>query len=369
MGDYAITPSGSAEQGNYAVSYVPGTLSISKSDLMLTTEPYTGEYDGKAHTGGVEVSVTEDTVITYSTDGGETWTASAPAITDVGTLEYLVKAENPNYETLTAKGRLTVLPKRITVKARNASKVYGAAEPASFLADVNGLVDDYAVGYTVSRDPGETVREGGYAITPAGDAEQGNYYVSYEPGVFTIDPLEGVTVTITGRKETAVYDGKTHTASGYDVEISNDIYKIGDFELDGQAEAAAKYASAEPYLMGLTAEKFTNINPNFKDVEFKVTDGSLTITPAPVTVNITGKFNSAKYDGAEHKVSGYDVETSNSLYSNADFTFDGDATASRKDAGKTPMGLTADKFANSNPNFGPVTFNVTDGYQEITAAC
>ena len=50
---------------------------------------FTGEYDGKAHTGGVEVSVTEDTVITYSTDGGETWTASAPAITDVGTLEYL----------------------------------------------------------------------------------------------------------------------------------------------------------------------------------------------------------------------------------------------------------------------------------------
>ena len=368
VGDYTITPSGSAEQGNYTVSYVSGTLSISESDLTMEAVSYSGEYDGKPHSGGANASVTEDTVITYSTDGGKTWTDAAPSITDVGTVEYLAKAENPNYKPLTVPGRLTVVPKQITVKARDAEKAYGIKDPATFEADVKGLADNYTVDYEVSREPGENVREGGYTITPSGDAEQGNYHVSYEPGVFTIRPLEGVVVTVRGANEAVMYDGKVHTAKGFTSVANNELYERGDFEFNGQAEVSRRDAATEAVQMGLSAEQFTNTNPNFKDVRFDVTDGSLLIRPASATVNIIGKNNSAKYDGREHKVSGYDVETSSGLYSEADFTFDGTAEASRTNAGRTPMGLTADKFTNKNPNFDSVTFNVTDGYQEITAA-
>ena len=57
---------------------------------------------------------------------------------------------------------------------------------------------------------------------------------------------------------------------------------------------------------------------------------------------------------------------SNPLYTEADFTFSGAAAAARTDAGTTAMGLTAGQFANTNPNFAKVTFNVTDGFQKIT---
>ena len=365
VGNYTITPSGSAEQGNYKVSYETGTLSISESDLTMTADSYSVEYDGKPHSGGVKVSVTEDTVITYSTDGGKTWTDAVPSITDVGTVDYLVKAENPNYKPLTVPGRITVTAKEITVKAKDAEKVYGANDPG-LEAVVSGLADNYSVDYEVSREPGESV--GGYTITPSGAEEQGNYHISYEPGVFTVKPLEGVVVTVTGKSDAVVYDGKIHAIEGFTVEYSNGIYVRDDFNFDGRAEAAYKDAAAEPYHMGLTEEQFTNTNPNFKDVKFVVNDGTLLIRPASATVNITGKCNSAKYDGAEHKVSGYDVDISGDLYTAEDFEFSGTAEASRKDAGKTQMGLTADKFTNTNKNFGSVTFNVTDGYQEITAA-
>lgn len=87
---------------------------------------------------------------------------------------------------------------------------------------------------------------------------------------------------------------------------------------------------------------------------------------ATVTVTITGSNNGngVTYDGASRSVSGYSVNISNSSYQESDFTFSGTASASRKDAGTTNMGLSASKFTNKNDNYS-VTFNVTDGYIKI----
>ena len=66
-------------------------------------------------------------------------------------------------------------------------------------------------------------------------------------------------------------------------------------------------------------------------------------------------------------MTGYTATASSNLYNvNTDFTFSGDSTAARTNVGTTNMGLVASQFANTNANFGTVTFNVTDGYQTIT---
>lgn len=91
----------------------------------------------------------------------------------------------------------------------------------------------------------------------------------------------------------------------------------------------------------------------------------MTIKKLAVTITITGNKDSKVYNGEEQKVEGYEVEISNELYTEADFTFSGEAVAKETDVNTYPMGLTEDQFANNNDNFD-VTFNVTDGELEIT---
>ncbi|MBC8574795.1 MBG domain-containing protein, partial [Jingyaoa shaoxingensis] len=93
VGDYVITASGEADQGNYTVTYNPGTLTITrKGTLTVTGTPYEGIYDGNEHGSAASANVTEGTVISYKVGDGD-WTATAPTIKDVGSREVTVKAE------------------------------------------------------------------------------------------------------------------------------------------------------------------------------------------------------------------------------------------------------------------------------------
>ena len=350
---------------NYNVVYVNGTLTINKASMTVEAVDYEGVYDAEDHDGGATPSVTEGTTLQYSTDGGTTWSDTAPSITDVGEVTYTVKATNPNYEDATDEGTLTVTPASVTVTADDAGKPYDndPTNPTTYTATVEGLFGDDTITYTVTRQAGEAVGE--YPITAAGEAEQGNYTVTYVPGTFTITPID-VTVTIIGNTNTTPYDGQEHTVTGYTATASTSLYDVTkDFTFSGNAEA--KRIDVGTTYMQLVKEQFANTNPNFKTVTFEVTDGYQVITPIDVTVTIIGNTNTAPYDGEEHTVTGYTATASTSLYDvTKDFTFSSTAEAKRTDVGSTYMELAADQFANTNPNFKTVTFEVTDGYQIIT---
>ncbi len=195
-------------------------------------------------------------------------------------------------------------------------------------------------------------------------------FVVAKDGQLEITPVtDEVVVTIAGKTDTATYDGKEHTVTGYEVtDISNKLYKESDIKFTGTAKASRTDVGTTN--MGLKADQFQNTNGNFKKVTFKVTDGSQTITAtdAEVVVTITGNAATATYDGKEHTVTGYEVtDISNKLYKESDINFTGTAKASRTDVGTTNMGLKADQFQNTNGNFKKVTFKVTDGSQTITA--
>ena len=199
-----------------------------------------------------------------------------------------------------------------------------------------------------------------YEVTPDGD----HTAPARAKVTVTISPIAAV-VTITGHNNTTVYDGTEHSVSGYDVEISTPLYAETDFTFSGTA--TAKRTEEGMTTMGLKVEQFTNTNNNFSTVTFNVTDGFQTITSRDgVIVKITGHSNTADYDGTAHTVTGYDVEISNPLYKETDFTFSGTAKATRTDAGKTMMGLDESQFTSKNTNFGTVKFEVTDGYQTIS---
>ena len=97
------------------------------------------------------------------------------------------------------------------------------------------------------------------------------------------------------------------------------------------------------------------------------TEGKLTVSPSAdeIIVTITGHTDNKTYDGKEMTVTGYDVSISNPAYTEGDFSFNGNGTLSKTEAGTYSMGLKASDFANTNGNYSNVIFNVTDGSLEI----
>lgn len=200
VGSYpgAIVPEGERYQGNYVISYLPGDFTIARAEtLVLIANGYTGVYDAKPHgLSRLEVSIPDNTTIEYSTDGGRIWTNAAPTITNVGTVNVLVRASHANYSPATVNVTLQITPALVTVKARDAEKTTGEEDPA-FTAEVIGLLDGQELSFTISRPGvGTDEAEGSYegAIVPVGEEFQGNYRVIYEPGTMTINAKEPVAV-------------------------------------------------------------------------------------------------------------------------------------------------------------------------------
>jgi len=181
-----------------------------------------------------------------------------------------------------------------------------------------------------------------------------------------------VTVTIVGNADTVVYDGESHTVTGYTVSIDQPLYTESDFTFTKNVglsiDSVTTGENAGTYVMGLTPDQFTNNNPNYLEVDFVIArDGFVTITPKPITVTVTGHKDTAAYTGAAHTVTGYEMANTETLYDLASVQFNGtvnDSTATRTDAGTTYMGLAASQFVNTDNNFN-VTFAIVDGYQNV----
>ena len=166
-------------------------------------------------------------------------------------------------------------------------------------------------------------------------------------------------VTLTANSGTVPYDGKEHSVSGFTVAPDG-----ADFSA---VTVGAKGTNVGTYDAKFAEDTVGTVDDTAKYIVTKANDGKLTITPVGgIVVTITGNTDSRPYSGAEQSVTGYTVSTSNPLYTEADFTFTGTATAKGTDAGSYAMGLTPAQFENTNPNFENVTFIVTDGKLTIT---
>jgi len=178
VANYAITVT-VGENPNYTVTPEGAIFSITAATVQIPAAPGNKEYTGVAQTA----DVTAPETVTVTNDGG----------TNVG--DYTVTfALNDTANYTWSDGSTTnqvfgwsITPAAATVKADDASKKHGEADPASFTATVTGLQgsDTEAVlTYSVGREAGEAV--GTYKITPTGEAAQGNYTVTYQTGTFTI---------------------------------------------------------------------------------------------------------------------------------------------------------------------------------------
>ena len=342
---------------------------ITQKPLTITANPKTITYGDAPANDGVTYSGFAGTEDASVLTGTLAYDYNYTQYEDVGDYAITPKGlTSTNYDITFTAGTLTVEQKEVglTWSPNPASFTYtGSAQAPT--ATATGLVNGDVIDVTVTI-AGEHTAVGNYTATASAltGAKVGNYKLpAANTCDFTITPLTGVVVTITGHNNKVAFDGAEHSVTGYDVKISNPLYQESDFTFSGTAKATR--TDVGKTYMGLDADQFTNNNANFANVTFNVTDGYQEITSIDeVIVTITGHINTADYDGTEHSVSGYDVSFSNALYTESDFTFSGIAKAARTDAGKTMMGLDVSQFTNTNMNFGTVIFVVTDGYQEIS---
>ena len=353
-------------EDNYNITKDEGTLTITKSgELSVNAKGYDGKYDGQTHNGNV--TATEGATLSYSTDGGNTWTATEPTIKNVGEINVIVKASMANYSDATATYTLKVTPRPVTLTSETASKPYDGDPLTRPVVTIEG--DGFVDGEATAIATGSVTNVSDSPVTntivytTTDKFVAGNYNITKSEGTLTITPL-AVTVTA---KDYTKYVGEKDPAFEATVTgtINNDTvsYTISREKGETAGTYSITPAGAEAqgnYTVTYNAGTLTiKERPYIPPVNPPITD--------KITVEITGNSDSVVYDGTEHSVKDYTVKISDSRYTEKDFTFSGKALASGVNAGTYEMGLKADQFKNTNARFTNVEFIIkADGVLTIT---
>lgn len=180
-----------SEDGNYAITYVPGTLTVNSKKITVTAIGGTKKY------GDTDPSKTLSVDESYKQDleQGDTLTFVVDRVPGEAPGEYAVYFPNrdqqryqsghagsdaPNYEVTFVDGKLQIEHREVYVTPVFATKVVDDPDPefsAKVEGDfVNGETVSYSVGRAVGQD-GEDV--GKYDLQAYGDEWQGGYHVTF----------------------------------------------------------------------------------------------------------------------------------------------------------------------------------------------
>ena len=178
-------------------------------------------------------------------------------------------------------------------------------------------------------------------------------------GTLTISKRE---VTLTSQTDSKDYDGTPLTRP--------EVTITGGFVKDEVKEVKATGSVTNVSEGEVTNTITYKTSDNFNSENYSITknEGKLSITPVTdeVTVTIKGNSKATPYNGTVQSVGGYTVESiSNTLYTSTDFTLNGQAKATGKDAATYQMNLDATQFVNNNTNFSNVKFEIAEDGQLV----
>lgn len=178
VGTYAVTLSGIDE--NYNLTYVNGSLTISKANVTVTANSDTKTYSGLSQTvNGYTVSGLVNGETSSVIDSVTGATSSG---TNAGEYITTLAGSDDNYNLTFVDGKLTITPKQITVNANNLSKIFGENDPIlTYIAQ--GIIGDDNLDGLIQRARGENAGE--YTISKGTLANQ-NYNIAFNNGILTI---------------------------------------------------------------------------------------------------------------------------------------------------------------------------------------
>jgi hypothetical protein len=208
VGSYAIGQGTLSASGNYAVTYVPGQLTVTPATLTVTSGSGTiiygdavpdlsytvsGWKNGQGNSLLNGVSVTSD-VTSASNVGNHSTFASG------GTLSGSAEG---NYILAYINGQLTVTPRPITITADTKSMIYGDGVPnLTYSIGGSGLANGDVLSGALSAAVTSSSNIGSYAIEQGSLAASSNYAATYMPGQLTVTPRR---ITITADTKSMIY--------------------------------------------------------------------------------------------------------------------------------------------------------------------
>ncbi|MBQ9643956.1 MAG: Ig-like domain-containing protein, partial [Lachnospiraceae bacterium] len=303
-GSYPITVTGEEQQGSYLITYLPGTFTITTGAIPLTAVTAQRLYDGTPLAGGASANLPAGTQISYSTDGGATWREEAPAITDAGTLEYLVRAQNHNYETAQAQGRLTIGKRSILLTSADAEKEYDgtplttADKPDQGVSvSGDGFVTGEGADFTATGSQlivGESANTFDYTFRSGTSAD--NYDVQKQEGVLRVlDRTGKYEIQLQARGAQFLYDGTEKRAEGFEetsFTLNGNTYTVSGIEASAVGTAAGSYP------MEITGEaRVADASGNDVTPQFDVTVQGASLTVLKRNLEISSASVSKQYDG------------------------------------------------------------------------
>ena len=282
VGSYTITASGAVD-ANYSISYVDGTLTVTRAAITVTATDKNKAYGAALPTLTASYSGFVLSQGTNDLAGLATLATTATTNSDVGSYPITASgAASANYTFSYVHGTLTVTPVTITVAADNKSKAYGAALP-TLTATYSGFVlnqgtNDLAGLATLATTATTNSNVGTYPITASGAASS-NYTFSYVDGTLTVTKA---TITVTANDKTKLYGAAlptlTATYSGF-------VLGQGTNDLTGLAAlATTATANSNVGTYPITASGASSANYSFNYV-----DGTLAVTPVTITVAAENK--------------------------------------------------------------------------------
>jgi MBG domain (YGX type)/Bacterial Ig-like domain (group 3)/Beta-propeller repeat len=373
-----------------------GSASISTSLLPAGTDSITAVYSGDTYFGGstssalaltvtpAPLTVTANSVsrqygasdptftAAYSgfvngdgpgaLSGTLTCTAGDAVSSPVGT--YAINCSglsSSNYSITFLPGTLSITPAPLTITANNASKIYGAANPAFSATDtgfVNGdtaAVLSGALSCTSAAAVSSPV--GSYPINCSG-VSSSNYAITFVPGALTVTPAA---LTIAANNATRLYGGAnpafTASSSGF-VNGDNASVLIGVLSCSTAATSASPVGTYPVTCSGQSAANYS----------ITYVPGQLSVTPAPLTItanNVSRPYGQANPSSFGVTYSGFvNGDTSSSLSGALSCTT---TAAQSSPVGTYPitcMGLTSSNYAIT---FVPGTLTVIKEVLSITA--
>lgn len=157
---------------------------------------YSGIYDGEKH--GVTVNAETVASIQYREKGVKKWSDESPLICDAGSKTVEFKATLTSGDTCEGEVELKVDPRPVTVKPKDASKVYGYDDPDFELEAVEGtILKGHPLSWLkIHREAGENADTYTLAIeeSKVGDKwdkiQRANYAPTLQTGTFEITPRQ-----------------------------------------------------------------------------------------------------------------------------------------------------------------------------------
>lgn len=310
---YVLNSNTKAE--NYKFTKTEGKLEVTdrsqKYEIRVTANSGTRTYTGNKH------SVSGLTGTTFTNRKGATFTVegltASVSGTDAG--EYtnkvsgtaVVKDAQGNdvtsqFSVKTVDGKLTIKKREVTIKPKDASKVYDgdALVATDWVVAEGSFVDGQGIAnptYTGSQTaPGTSesgISEWGYKD----GTNKNNYNIKAAPGTLNVTSRGATqTITVEANSTDATYDGNEHSAKG----LKTEEFEVGGkkYTVSGLETSSPTKTDAGTYDNNITGTaKVTDAQGNDVTSEFKVETKNGTLTIAKADVTIVPKDASKPYDG------------------------------------------------------------------------